>query len=434
MNSTLNFAGDINIEDISIISSSGVTYPLINQLLSIQIFEDLYSPFITGSLILKDSLDFINLTPIIGQELLNVKLSTPGIEDTGVGRLEQQFFIYRIKDREVMGDRSITYTLDFISKEAVMNTNTKLSKGYKGNISDIVSQIVLDDRVQFNLEKDFYIEPTNNKTQYVSNYWSPVKNLNYLASMALNKNDSPSFIFYECRSGFKFLSLDSLCEEPEIIQDFIFADQTQVVDVGSSHTDIELNYSKIESIRFVEGINTLERMKEGMLASVMLTNDIVSKRFSSNYFNYQLGFFKKDQSGNIKPHLNKYPLITDRSPIDPLSLLISSSKSAYTFNDFYDSTNSNYLQQRLYELREKSDFSLQLDIIGRFSYIVGQVVHLDLGLNIPVYNTSDNIDDNIYSGNYLITAINHFITRERHKCTIEISKDSYSLDYQNLLT
>ena len=62
-NQTLRFAGDVSISKIRVISQSGFYQDIANQVIGIQIFEDLLSPFITGTLIIKDSLDLINLFP-----------------------------------------------------------------------------------------------------------------------------------------------------------------------------------------------------------------------------------------------------------------------------------------------------------------------------------------------------------------------------------
>ena len=47
---------------------------------------------------------------------------------------------------------------------------------------------------------------------------------------------------------------------------------------------------------------------------------------------------------------------------------------------------------------------------------------------IESIDTSKDTLDNMFSGNYLISAINHFIDREKHQCHIELIKDSYIVD------
>ena len=40
----------------------------------------------------------------------------------------------------------------------------------------------------------------------------------------------------------------------------------------------------------------------------------------------------------------------------------------------------------------------------------------------------DDVIDKMFSGNYIIGAINHYINREKHECTMELIKDSFILD------
>jgi len=39
-------------------------------------------------------------------------------------------------------------------------------------------------------------------------------------------------------------------------------------------------------------------------------------------------------------------------------------------------------------------------------------------------DTQDEIKDKVFSGKYLITAINHIIKPDGHECRMELSKDS----------
>jgi hypothetical protein len=59
LNQTIRFAGDVNVEQITITSRNGFTQNITNQVIGVEIFEDLFSPFISGNIILKDSLDLI---------------------------------------------------------------------------------------------------------------------------------------------------------------------------------------------------------------------------------------------------------------------------------------------------------------------------------------------------------------------------------------
>ena len=91
----LRNAGDVNIEKVKVISSNGFFQDITNQVIAVQVFEDLFSPFITGSLIVKDSLDLINLFPFVGEEFVELKISTPTLKSP----IEGKFYIFKMTDR-----------------------------------------------------------------------------------------------------------------------------------------------------------------------------------------------------------------------------------------------------------------------------------------------------------------------------------------------
>lgn len=420
---TLSFAGDITIEKLSVVSTDGTQYSLMNQVAALQIFEDLYSPFITGTIVIKDSLDFVNALPVIGQEWLDIDISTPTLKEKG-GRIKGQFSLYRVKNREYLGDKSVMYELDFISKEAITDSNIKISKGFTGRVSDIVKQILSDKQVAFDSVKSLVIEETNNATRYVSNYWSPVQNVNYLAQTAKNQSNSPSYIFFENRDGFNFGSLNTLVASPTISQKFNYNSYTRSVTNSGAYRDINMDYQRITEFIVKEGVNTIDRLRDGFMASTVVTNDVTTKTFEYKYYNALVGNLMTN-------HLNKHPLINYKFPIDYGAKFLVMPKQQFGFSSFSDATNTDIIQQRLYEMAEKNDFKVNIVVPGRLDYTVGQVVEIN-SVKVEPLRQSDSLSDatdEIYSGKYLITAINHFITREKHECTMELAKDSYIADF-----
>lgn len=113
----VRFAGDVNIAKVKIVTRNGLAQDITGQVINIQIFEDLFSPFITGSLILKESLDLINLFPFAGEEEVEIEINTPSLQN---GNISAKFYIYKMTDRELLGDRNMVYQLHFISNEAIV--------------------------------------------------------------------------------------------------------------------------------------------------------------------------------------------------------------------------------------------------------------------------------------------------------------------------
>ena len=76
----LRFAGDVSIDKCVITTSGGVSQDIAAQVIAISIYEDLFSPFMTGSLVVKESFDLVNIFPFVGEEMVEIEISTPTLE------------------------------------------------------------------------------------------------------------------------------------------------------------------------------------------------------------------------------------------------------------------------------------------------------------------------------------------------------------------
>ena len=64
---SLRFAGDVNIDSVIIATPKGTYQNITGQILQVNVFVDIFAPFITGSLVVKESFDFLNLFPLVGE-------------------------------------------------------------------------------------------------------------------------------------------------------------------------------------------------------------------------------------------------------------------------------------------------------------------------------------------------------------------------------
>ena len=188
--STLRFAGDVTFDKVELRSLNGQFANIVNQVISIEVYEDLFSPFITLSLVLKESVDYLNLFPFVGEEYLDLRIVTPGTEKA----IEGKFYIYKITDRLMVKDREAAYTIKAISEEYLVDVNRKVSKSFSGNISESAYKLTQTDGL--NTKKKVIVEKTTNNTMFTAPYWTPTKCINNLATTAINQNKSPSYLFF----------------------------------------------------------------------------------------------------------------------------------------------------------------------------------------------------------------------------------------------
>lgn len=410
MAEAIHEAGDVVVDTVTITTAAGFTQPILNQVAGIQIFEDIFSPFISGVLVIYDSLDLTTLFPLTGEEVVRIKFHTPSFQGSA-RTVDSSFYIYKLSDRETVNDSTVIYKLHFISMEAIIDINKKMSLPFEGRCSDIVKDIITKN-YGLQTEKQANIEPTPNGIKFVSNYWSPVKTLNYVADRSYNLKKSPTFVFFENRNGLNFISLDTLYAAPALF-DF---NQT------NNDTDKETlsaSYSNIKHISIPEGFDYMSGAMEGMYASRQISFDVVTKKYTSRNFDMLSDFYKVN-------HLNTFPVTSKKVIRKNNSTILYTPKAYGNYSNFGDVTDYNVIQKRVSLMKQINSYKMQIEVYGRTDYTVGQKINLTLYKKQPISNAESNTDlvDKVYSGNYLIAAINHVVTRESHTCIMEIVKES----------
>lgn len=424
----LKFAGDVNVQEITITSlATGNSYNVANQVATIYIYEDLFKPFISGSIAMMDSLEYAANFPFVGEEVVDIKIYTPTMDKMSnkSGIIEGRFYIYKMTDRTEMLDRNIMYQLHFISIEAIADLNTKLSKGYKGKVAEIVKKLLVDDD-ELTTKKKVNIEDTLNKIRYISNFWSPVKNINYLLDHAQNASGSPTFTFFENRQGFNFVSLDSL-NAGAVKQDFIQNDSTDQVDpAGGSKRNIDLDYKRITELNIDTTYDYMERVRSGAYGSQLLYMDLSTKK----YYNKKFSMFKDWGKPQKENRLNEHPIASQKLYSTYRGAMFSDNVELGLFTDYEDVSNIQFRQNRVSRLKQAEAFKISIIVPGRTDYTVGQVVTVKKFKAQPTQMQDDpkEMVDDVISGKYLVCAINHVINRQNHECHMELIKDSLSMN------
>lgn len=418
----LRFAGDVNVEKIVINSRiTGNSFNVANQLIQINIYEDMFSSFITGELTFKESYDFVNAFPFVGEEELELKISTPTIEKEDGGVISGKFYIYKLSDREEYAERNVIYTAKFISIEAIKDVNRRISKAFSGKISDIVAKLVAEEGLVS--DKNLILEKTVNDTKYVSNFWTPTRNINYLTEQAYNSNKFCSYVFFENRFGFNFISLDAL-NFAQPIQTFEYSNAGKYISPqGGSTRVIAQDYSRVSGLKIHKNFDYLDNAMSGVYGSTLYNYDYVTKKYNKLQYSYLDDFYEQVR-------LNKNPISSSNIPVAFDSTIIGTTSHNSIFTGFGDISNVPYIQSRISRMAQAESFKVNLNVSGRIDYTVGQLVKLNVFKN-EVVRGDDDIDDNldkVISGFYLISSINHIITRERHDCSMELIKDSMILD------
>ena len=158
--SEIKYAGEVELQKLVLISSSGTAIDLTELVININIYESLFSHAISGSILIGDTNNLAVNLPIIGQEYLMVKLNTPSLEGDkeSIDFTENVFVIYKIKQREADGNMQVL-ELQFTTPEMLKNNRVRVSKSYTETIDNIAEDILTNTKY-IDSKKDLFIEPT----------------------------------------------------------------------------------------------------------------------------------------------------------------------------------------------------------------------------------------------------------------------------------
>lgn len=416
---TLHNAGQITIDAADIVSTNGIGFSVINQIAQIDLYEDLFSPFMTGTINLYESLDLLNLFPMVGEEMITLAFHTPTLDK--IHYRKQQFYIYKMSDMTTVSDKGSVYVLHFMSVEAVVNLNTRISRTFSGRISDIATSIIKDVS-NLHSAKDPLVEITKNSTKFTANYWSPMKCLNYLTGTAININNSPSYMFFENSHGLNFLTLDSLYA---LDSQHNFNQNNYTRDVnsatGTAVKEVMKDYAKIKDFSIPHGFDYIDRCMGGMYGSQLITTDPITKKYSSKNYAGIEDYTKYN-------HLNTNSLMSNKTIARSQQAMIYLPKHYGNFNGFVDVTNATSIQRRTSILKQAEAFKVMISVSGRTDYTVGVKVELSIQAKESLDIKDTKSVDFVASGFYLISAIHHKISRISHEVDMELIKDSLLVD------
>lgn len=188
-----------------------------------QYFEDITSPVYTAKMQVVNTGGSLGMDavysglPIVGGEEVKVHVITPWerSEEKDSGLLELNFYVNRVSNY-IQSKQFESFTLELVSKEAIVNLRKRITKKYKGKRIDEIIKVLLD-AVECE-DIDGELEKTLNTYNFIGNMRKPFTIAPMISSRAIpegaNKTDA-GFFLWQTRKGMKFRSLKSIIETKE---------------------------------------------------------------------------------------------------------------------------------------------------------------------------------------------------------------------------
>lgn len=428
-------AGKYSIKKLILRTAGNDGVDITNKFSKMKIYEDMYAPFITGSITLEDTTDMSVLFGTSGTDLIEISLLSDGLDDSKENSINGLFWIYKRGDRNQIADKNISIELFFASMEFMIDSHTVVP-GYfeKMTGTEIILKVIKEywhkEGVQMP-EKEIIVNKDNRPSRqmtFVSNLWSPSKIINYCQSHCIDDDGDASYFFFENRHGFNFLNFKDIYsvygdngKTKFKILDSNFAGHTGESVGGGVQVQIspEEESHVIRGSRRIGQFDALKTYNSGGIKNNIIQIDLLKREFSVTPSKFsdnvaktpvlnEAYTFNETFAENVS---GKYTLVVDHYDL---------------FSDAKDTVlNSSTAIPRAAALSNFSNNAIEIDLTGRTDLTVGMVADLDLTRKVRISAKADMSDykDYKYSGDYIITAIAHTFEVDSHSMTLELSRD-----------
>jgi len=443
----LKKGGEFNAITAEIVLSTGRVIKLKTaSILTLTIFENINEPAMSGQLIFQDAFNLGSVGPLIGQEYLKIKITTPSVddEDYEIDSTKQAYMITSIRDRQDIGNGVQAAMLEFVSREMVINNRQRVRRTLVGSYSEIVEELLAKDLM---CSKKLFVETSADNKKIISTNNTPYSIINQATKHAISNNHrDATYYFWETSRGLNFRTLGNMYNQPQFnIMAYRYTIPGTRRDIGGA-PDMDAELKSIKNWRISGGPDTLVNYRDGAYSSDLIVHNILTKTYKKFKYNYLESFPSQvhvdgDES---RPLVNPLKLTLDGDNVSSfpsrqyLKPSVGSNidkshepsatvpKSLLRPNSFSNDNLPKSIQSRnSQKAMIRNGLAITIDVVGNTLVCAGDKVSVNIP-NTSTYKEGNDTQDSLYNGYFLVTDLRHDFDFEtfQHHMSMRVVKDS----------
>lgn len=416
---------DIEVREIVITTPAGKELDITDLIAEFNVYESIFTPILTGSMVIVDAAALFSSLPIVGQEKITGKIVR------GDDTKEFTFYTTDIKSINNDNDYTLTYTVELVEEAYLYNAVSLVSQAYEGSVSDIVQRISEDF-----LKKEVDTEQTSGNYRFVIPNWTPYRALRWLTRRAYNENNVPFVCMNTLYGGMKFRSLQTLFEQ-ESIDTFSYKERAANKTDSQTQSGMHANWNEYARTAFMfrqlEMAPMSELLNNGAYGSRTQLIDTMRKKYQVFDYNYSENF-------------DRQPTVTSTNPLSPNFQIDGRPVSAYptttqsnyvhsglSFGNSHMDYNGDVLSSAPYAtayMNTLNNYRYRVGVPGRLDLSVGKAIDLNINKNaIMTENEQGDVKDTRRSGKHIITTLRHqFSGNSEYSLIMNVARDTMGAD------
>lgn len=388
--------GDVEVKRLVITSSKSINASMvpIDQMVSLDIWEDMTKPTMYATLTLLDTLGMLEKFPIIGEETVEIEIQTPSLTTPA----KFTFKCFEIANLQRLANgKGMSYTLRCVSEEHLRNSSMMVRESMTETTSNMVPYIL---QKHLQTKKPMIVDPTKGIQTIVFPRLSPLQAIDMLRLRSVSKDyTSSAYVFFENQAGFNFKTVEGLYKDG-------------LTSIGSRVFNMNQNamaekkllgdsFRTIQSHQVIHRSDTMRKLAQGAFRSVTRVFDVSTKTYDTINYNFE-DVFSSFETAAKKTLSNTTEWLDEYSRGVPRQFF--GVKDASRPDSFI--TNAIGIRNSFIELL--NDDITRILIHGDTGLKAGDVIKL----NIPQVDglSSQKKPDAFMSSNYLVTRLRHMIT------------------------
>tara|TARA_R110000823_G_scaffold307931_1_gene431341 strand:+ start:453 stop:1814 length:1362 start_codon:yes stop_codon:yes gene_type:complete len=405
--------------------------------------ESLYSNTLTLKLTLKDSTNFIEDFPIIGQEKIKIKFDYKRLSSGENGEdnidIEIDFFVNEYPTFGSSENQAYTQAISLlaISEQSYISNQKKISRSYNNNTSKEILKIFYE---ELNLIKSkFKTSPEGHKgistSRGIISNQKPLDVIEWFRRQTYSENTfSPFFLYQTVDGSFNFKSMSYLVsKDNKVYNTYYDVRGFNYSSLEQAESNFRQSDQRILSVSSDLKLNKSIQSRRGAFASKNNYLDYGNKTYTNFEYNYQKDFLDKGlPSLEGKKILSDQFLIGDQKLTDFTQAhceYISVNSKAFDGNSNYNNMSkiSRHFLNAYNALSDTITHDIRLH--GNLRLTAGTKIELIFPKNIdPLVRKEQDHKNKFLSGKYLITSAIHEFSDDEYYVNLRVKRDSFSVD------
>lgn len=399
---------------------NGQLVEIAHNVTEISIYESIYTPFLYGELIVVDNSAMISTFPFVGQEQVSITWERDG------RKMTKNFYITDVFDVKQQLEGVGSYGLSITSEKQMRNAISLFSKAYRGRGDEII-KAVHDEYLKDNLDVKVRAKTSHS---VVFPYIKPIQAIDMIRKHVLAEDGTPMFVFESLYSNRP--QLNSLKQMLEAQPVFDIKPLKTVNNSPDGSRDLGKYKGQVYESLITRAYDTMKMLTAGALASKATVVDVSTKEAVLTEFsfkehappiakNWVTEFFAFD---NIRIY-NHYD--TRNYIVQENKLSFCDDSGQPQFPNISSLNERDYLAMVSYTARlNTTNIAIFMNSVPDLE--IGKTVKYTHPRFSPKLNSSEDSDDKVNSGVYLISAIRHYVKNLEYTMSLELIRDGVGND------